>query len=93
MRVPILSREKVAIINFRRHHTQINHISKVFQRSTSVISRILKTYEKYYPSFKIDLRKTPDYVKKLNTKRRLKRAYLYLFKYEKFLNGEGEKPP
>lgn len=87
MRISRLPREACAYIKLKRLGVSINLMSKIIGRSYSFVHRILKKFR-----FS-DLRKLPRII-------RLRRASMnrfFMLKYceawQKFILGEGEKPP
>lgn len=71
--------------------TQI--IAKAFGRSTSIVHRILRFNEQLGALRIFDLRKLPTRIKRLQNARQHKSILRFLASWEKWILGEGEKPP
>jgi len=93
MRVVILQREKAAFIKLRRLGYTIPTIAKAFGRSTSVIYRYLRKALNYHTIPYWDLRKIPNKHRQISKTQRWKTLMRWLPLWEKWILGEGERPP
>jgi hypothetical protein len=94
MRLPVLQREKVAILFLRKKKGySINILSKAFNRSASLIHQIIKFNTLIGNLKKFDNRALPQYIKKIATTRQTQQLSFYMEKWVAFILGEGDKPP
>lgn len=93
MRSPIFQREKVAYIKLRRLGYSISVIAKAFGRSTSVIHRYIRRNIAYGVIAAADLRKIPARVRRLSLSRQWTTMLRWIAQWERWICGEGEKPP
>jgi len=93
MRIPVFNREASAYIKLRRLGYSINTIAKAFGRSTSVVyKRIRKAMEYGIINYK-DLRKIPNQTRRISRAMQWTRMLSLMPLWEKWILGEGEKPP
>jgi hypothetical protein len=95
MHVPVLQREKAAILYLRRRFGySINIIARFFGRSTSLVQRILKFNEALGAlRWMSNKRKIPPRVRRLAKARMEKQMNNYIGLWTAFLLGLVEKPP
>lgn len=93
MRIPLLRREPAAYIKLRRLGYAINTIARAFGRSSSVISRYVIKAILRGTLTKQDLRKIPNQTRRLAKARQWRQIMLWLPYWEKWICGEGDKPP
>ncbi len=95
MRIPVMQREKAAILYLRRRFGySINIIAKFFNRSTSLIHRLLKFNEAIGALRHIsNKRKIPPYTRRLARSRMERQMNSYYGLWTAFLLGLVEKPP
>jgi transposase len=93
MRIQTLPREAAAIIKFRRQGYSESIISKGFHRSTSWIQKIIKNAERLGILHHIDYRKMPDQTRKISRALQWRRIMQWLPRWQKWILGEGERPP
>jgi len=93
MHIPVMQREKAAILYLRRRFGySINVIAKALGRSRSLVHRILKFNAALGMRIQ-DLRKIPRRIRELARARQWSDINRYLHLWEMFLLGELEKPP
>lgn len=95
MHIPVMQREKAAILYLRRKFGySINIIAKAFGRSTSIVHQILK-FNEVLGSLRwmSNKRKIPPHVRRLARARMERQMNHYLGLWMAFLLGLSEKPP
>lgn len=93
IRVPVMQREKAAIIKLRKLGYPINMLSKGLGRSTSYIHRILRNAIMRLSLRPMDMRKLPSAIRLRCSTTRWNTLQKYLPAWEMWILGEGEKPP
>lgn len=91
-RTPILEREKIAFIYLRSRGLSINSLATVFDRSTSVVSRILKQGVAVGLHL-IDLRKSAHFGRLRVTAFLHHKLVTLLAQWQAWILNEEEKPP
>lgn len=93
IRIAPLQREKSAIIKLRKQGYPTNMISKALGRSTSYIHRVLVTAVQRLTIRKIDMRKLPAKTRLRCAAIRWNCLQKFMPMWEKWICGEGDKPP
>lgn len=95
MHIPVMQREKTAILYLRRRFGySINIIAKFFGRSTSIVHQILKFNEALGAlRWMSNKRKIPPHVRRLAKVRMEHQMSNYMKLWMSFLLGEVDKPP
>jgi transposase len=95
MHIPVMQREKAAILYLRRRFGySINVIAKAFGRSTSLVQRILKFNEALGTlPWMSNKRKIPPRVRRLALARMERQMSNYMKLWMAFLLGTEDKPP
>ena len=94
MRVPVLQRERAAMLYLRRKFSySINTLAQAFNRSASLIHRILKFNQTLGTLARHDLRWLPSRVKKIGNARMQRQLIFFMQKWQAFILGESDKPP
>lgn len=93
MRIPISGRESASYVMVRRKGWSISQIAHAFGRSTSVVWRRLMFNMVLEKLVVKDMRKLPNHIRLLAASRIRKAIAFFLPLWEKWICGEGEKPP
>jgi hypothetical protein len=93
LRINPLPREKAATILLRKKGHRINHIAKALGRSTSYVYRVLKNAYLRRTLSKDDMRKMGHKTRLIQTRIRWHQLLRFMPAWEKWILGEGEKPP
>jgi len=93
VRVPVMQREKAAIIKLRKLGYPINMISQGLGRSRSYVHHILRAAIMRLSLRPIDMRKLPSATRLRCSTIRWNILQRFLPSWEKWILGEGEKPP
>lgn len=88
-----LPREKAAIVLLRKHGYAINTIAGALGRSTSFIHKILRFNVNVGNLRFIDMRKLPGQIRLRCASIRWNTLQKFIGAWEKWILGEGEKPP
>jgi len=92
-RINPIIREKAAIIMLRKKGYPINMLAKFLGRSTSYIHRTLRTAIMHLTLRSIDMRKLPSKARLYYSGIRWRKFQKFWTAWEKWIFGEGEKPP
>jgi transposase len=93
MRRQRLPREAAAIIKLRRYGYSKSILAKARKRSTSFIQKILQNAEKRGVLRHFDYRKMPNETRIISRALQWTRIMRWLPHWEKWICGEGDKPP
>ena len=93
MRIPIVNREACAYIKLRRLGYSISTIAKAFGRSTSVVYKRIRKALDYGIIYYKDLRKMPHQTRRISKALQHARMMKWIGSWEKWILGEGERPP
>jgi hypothetical protein len=88
-----LQREKASIIKLSKFGYSINQLSHAIGRSTSYISRVLRTAITRGITHFLDKRKLPSQIRLATSSRRRKMLERYMPLWEAFMLGETDEPP
>lgn len=91
-RIPFMKRERAAYIKLRRVGLSINQISEAFGRSKSVVWKTIKKAEGLILR-RFDLRTLPPTIRRRSASLRWQTLMKLLPLWEKWILGEGERPP
>lgn len=93
VRIKISPREASSYLLLRRKGYSVNMIARAFGRSTSVVwHRLMFNVCLASISFQ-DMRKLPNHVRQLCASRLRRSMNFYLPLWERWISGEGDKPP
>jgi len=93
LKIPLLPREKAAMVKLRRLGYSINMLARAFSRSTSLIKRTIDFNFFAGNLRRLDLRKLPAYVKHLSTVRLWNVWLKTAARWVDWIAGSGERPP
>jgi hypothetical protein len=93
VRISISNREAASYTMLRRKGYSVNMIARAFGRSTSVVWQRLKFNRFLSNLLPVDMRKLPNHVRLLCASRLRKAMDFYIVLWERWISGEGDKPP